>query len=120
MQRSKSTASCIIHLVTVFRVAICFAESYNRPLTSNDWIAHEQENNQLKSIGLDDKKLQNWSTSASSCNDENIGEKKNSNSLNDDKGIVHELQSDDIHEDNELSNSSGGTGGQASFSQSEQ
>ena len=82
--------------------------------------SHAQENGHLRSIGLDDKELQNWPTLASSCNKENIGEKEDSNSLSNDKGIVHELQNDDIHEDDELSNSSGGTGGQASFSQSEQ
>ena len=36
--------------------------------------SHAQENGQLKSIGLDDKELQNWPTSASSCNNGNIGE----------------------------------------------
>jgi len=82
--------------------------------------AHAHENDQLKSISLDDKKLQNWPTLASSCNKENIGEKEDSNSLSNDKGIVHELQNDDIHEDDELSNSSGGIGGQASSSHSEQ
>ena len=34
--------------------------------------AHAQENDQLKSIGLDAKKLQNWPASASSRNDNNI------------------------------------------------
>ena len=82
--------------------------------------AHAQENDQLKSIGLGDKKLQNWPTLASSCNYENIGEKENSNSLSDDKSIVHELQSDNICEDDELSISSRGTRGQANLSQSEQ
>ena len=32
--------------------------------------AHAQENDQLKSIGLNDKKLQKWSALASSCNNE--------------------------------------------------
>ena len=81
--------------------------------------AHAQENDQLKSIGLMTKSYK-WLASASLCNKENIGEKEDSNSLSNDKGIVHELQSDDIHEDDELSNSSGGTGGQAGSSQSEQ
>ena len=89
---------------------------------NSEWLefAHAHENDQLKSISLDDKKLQNWPTLASSCNKENIGEKEDSNSLSNDKGIVHELQNDDIHEDDELSNSSGGIGGQASSSHSEQ
>ena len=76
---------------------------------------HAQKNGQLKSIGLGDKKLQNWPTLASSCNYENIGEKENSNSLSDDEGIIHELQSDDICEDDELSNSSRGTRGKQVF-----
>ena len=54
--------------------------------------AHAQENDQLKSIGIDDKKLQNWPASVSSCNNANIGEKDNYKYLSDDKGIVHELQ----------------------------
>ena len=72
--------------------------------------SHAQENGHLRSIGLDDKELQNWPTSASSCNNENIGEKENSNSLSDDKGIVHELESNNICEDNELGNFSKGIG----------
>ena len=74
---------------------------------------HAQKNGQLKSIGHDYKKLQNWLTLIRSCNDENIGEKENSNSLSDDKGIVHELQGNDICEDDELSNSSKDTRGAA-------
>ena len=81
---------------------------------------HAQKNCQSKSIGLDDKKLQNWPTSASSCNNENIGEKENSNSLNNEKDIIHELQVEDILEDDELSETLRGTGGQSGFSQSEQ
>ena len=38
--------------------------------------ANAQENDQLKSIGLDDKKLQNWPAWASLCNNENIGERR--------------------------------------------
>ena len=38
--------------------------------------AHAQENDQLKSISLDDKKLQNWPAWASLCNNENIGERR--------------------------------------------
>ena len=63
---------------------------------------------------------QNWSASASSCNNENIGETEDSNSLNNEKDIVHELQVENIFEDDELGNSSRGTGGPTSFSQSEQ
>jgi len=74
----------------------------------------------LKSIGLDDKKLQNWPTLASSCNNENVAEKEDSNSLNNEKNIVHALQSDDICEDDEFSNFSRDAGGQASVDQSEQ
>ena len=74
---------------------------------------HAQKNGQLKSIGHDYKKLQNWLTLIRSCNDENIGEKENSNSLSDDNGIVHELQGNDICEDDELSNSSKDTRGAA-------
>ena len=77
-------------------------------------------NDQLKSIGLDDKKLQNWPTSASSYNNENFGEKEDSNSMNNEKGIVHELQSNDTVEDDELSNFLKGTGGQSDTSRSEQ
>ena len=76
--------------------------------------AHAQENDQLKSIGLGDKRLQNWRTSSNSCNNENIGEKEESNSLNNEKDIFHELQ------DDELSNSSRDAGGEASVAQSEQ
>ena len=65
----------------------------------------------IGSIGLDDKKLQNWPTSATSCNNENFGEEEDSNSLNNEKDIVHELQVEDILEDNELSEIPGGTGG---------
>ena len=72
--------------------------------------AHAQENDQLKSIGLGDKRLQNWPTSANSCNNKNVGEKEESNSLNNEKDIVHELQVEDILEDDELSNFSRGTG----------
>ena len=75
--------------------------------------SHAQENGQSKSIGLDDKELQNWPTSASSCNNGNIGEKENSNSLNNEKDIVHELQVEDILEDDELSETLRGTGGQS-------
>ena len=85
--------------------------------------AHAQVNDQLKSIGsigLDDKKLQNWTTSANSCNNENFGEEEDSNSLNNEKDIVHELQVEDTLEDDDLSEVSGGTGGQAGSSQSEQ
>ena len=73
--------------------------------------AYAQENDQLKSIGLGDKRLQNWRTSSNSCNNENIGEKEESNSLNNEKDIVHELQVEDIIEDDELSEIPGGTGG---------
>ena len=76
--------------------------------------ANAQENDQLKSIGLGDKRLQNWRTSSNSCNNENIGEKEESNSLNNEKDIFHELQ------DDELSNSSRDAGGEASVAQSEQ
>ena len=51
--------------------------------------AHVLENDQLESIGLGDKRLQNWPTSANSYNN---GEKEGSNSLNNEKDIVHELQ----------------------------
>ena len=73
--------------------------------------AHAQENDLLESIGLGDKKLQNWPTSANSCNNENIGKKEDSNSFNNEKDIVHELQVEDILEDDELSEIPGGTGG---------
>ena len=73
--------------------------------------AHAQENDQLESIGLGDKKLQNWPTSANSCNNKNVGEKEDSNSLNSERDIVHELQVEDILEDDELSEIPGGTGG---------
>ena len=79
--------------------------------------AHAQENDQLKSIGLGDKKLQNWPASASSCNNENIGEKEDSNSLNNEKDIVYELQFDDILEDDELSGIPRSSGGQPGYSQ---
>jgi len=81
--------------------------------------AHAQENDQLKSIGLDDKKLQNWPASASSCNNENIGEEEDSNFLNN-ENIVHELQVKDVLKDDELSEIPGDTGGQPGYSQSEQ
>jgi len=81
--------------------------------------AHAQGNDQLKSIGLDDKKLQNWPVSASSCNNENIGEEEDSNFLNN-ENIVHELQVEDILKDDELSEIPGDTGGQPRYSQSEQ
>ena len=70
--------------------------------------AHAQENDQLESIGLGDKRLQNWPTSVNSCNN---GEKEDSNSLNNEKDIVHELQVEDILEDDELSEIPRGTGG---------
>ena len=47
-------------------------------------------------------------------------EKEESNSLNNEKDIVHELQVEDILEDDELNNSSRGAGEQANFAQSEQ
>ena len=65
--------------------------------------AHAKGNDLLESIGLGDKKLQNWPTSANSCNNENDSEKEDSNSLNNEKDIVHKLQVDDILEDDELS-----------------
>ena len=34
--------------------------------------AHALENDQLESIGLGDKRLQNWPTSANSCNNKNV------------------------------------------------
>ena len=71
----------------------------------------------MESIGLDDKKLQNWPTLASSCNNENVAEKEDSNSLNNEKDIVYELQVEDILEDDELSKV---PGGQPGYSQSEQ
>jgi len=86
-------------------------------------LAHAQENDQLKSIGsigLDDKKLQNWPTSANSCNNENFGDEDNSNSLNNEKNSVHELQVEDTLKDDDLSKVSGGTGGQEGSSQLEQ
>ena len=70
--------------------------------------AHAQENDQLELIGLGDKKLQNWPTSANSCNNENDSEKEDSNSLNNEKDIVHKLQVEDILEDDELSKVPGG------------
>ena len=70
--------------------------------------AHAQENDLLESIGFGDKKLQNWPTSANSCNNENDSEKEDSNSLNNEKDIVHKLQVDDILEDDELSKVPGG------------
>ena len=80
---------------------------------NSGWLkfAHAQEDDQLESIGLDDKKLQNWPTLASSCNNENVAEKEDSNSLNNEKDIVHELQVEDTLEDDDLSEVSGGTGG---------
>ena len=77
--------------------------------------AHEQENDQLKSIGLGDKKLQNWPASANSCKNENIGEKEDSNSLNNEKDIVYELQVEDTLKDDDLSKVSGGTGASRFF-----
>jgi hypothetical protein len=74
----------------------------------------------IGSIGLDDKKLQNWPTSANSCNNENFGEEENSDSLSNEKDIVHELHVEDILNDDELSEIPGGTGGQPGYSQSEQ
>jgi len=82
--------------------------------------AHAQENDLLESIGLGDKKLQNWPTSANSCNNENDSEKEDSNSLNNVKDIVHKLQVEDILEDDELSKVPGDTRGQPGYSQSEQ
>ena len=79
--------------------------------------AHAQENDQLKSIGLGDKKLQNWPASASSCKNENIGGKEDSNSLNNEKDIVYELQVEDILEDDELSEIPRSTVGQPGYSQ---
>ena len=73
----------------------------------------------MKSIGLDDKKLQNWPASASSCNNESIGEEEDSNFLNN-ENIVHELQVKDVLKEDELSEILGGTGGQPGYSQSEQ
>ena len=81
--------------------------------------AHAQENDQLKSIGLDDNSLHNWPASASSCNNENIGEEEDSNFLNN-ENIVHELQVEDILKDDELSEIPGDTGGQPRYSQSGQ
>ena len=69
----------------------------------------------MESIGLDDKKLQNWPTLASSCNNENVAEKEDSNSLNN-ENIVHELQVEDILKDDELSEIPGDTGGQPGYS----
>jgi len=57
---------------------------------------------------------------ASSCNNENVAEKEDSNSLNNEKDIIHALQSDDICEDDEFSHYSRDAGGQASVDQSEQ
>ena len=74
----------------------------------------------IGSIGSEDKKLQNWPTSANSCNNENFGDEEDSNSLTNEKYIVHELQVEDTLEDDDLSEVSGGTGGQAGSSQSEQ
>ena len=71
----------------------------------------------MGSIGLDDKELQNWPTSASSCNNENIGEKEESNSLNNEKDIIYELQFEDILEDDELSGIPRSSGGQPGYSQ---
>ena len=69
----------------------------------------------IGSIGLDDKKLQNWPTSANSCNNENFGDEENSNSLNNEKNIVHELQVEDTLKDDDLSKVSGGTGASRFF-----
>ena len=70
---------------------------------NSGWLkfAQAQEDDQLESIGLDDKKLQNWPTLASSCNNENVAEKKDSNSLNNEKATIHELQVEDILKDDE-------------------
>ena len=62
----------------------------------------------MKSVGLDDNILQNWPASASSFNNENLGEKEDYNSLNNEKDIVHKLQVEDILEDDELSKVPGG------------
>ena len=79
--------------------------------------AHEQENDQLKSIGLDDKKLQNWPTSASPCNKKNIGEEEDSKPSSDIEDIV---QIEDVSKDDELNKNLENTGGQIGSSQSEQ
>jgi hypothetical protein len=74
----------------------------------------------LVPIGLDDKKLLNWPAPASSYDNEDIGEEEDSNSLSHDKGIVHELQSDDIHEDNDPIKIPKVTAGQATSCPSDQ
>ena len=71
--------------------------------------AHEQENDQLKSIGLDDKKLQNWPTSASPCNKKNIGEEEDSKPSSDIEDIV---QIEDVSKDDELNKNLENTGGE--------
>jgi len=70
--------------------------------------AHAQENDQLKSIGLDAKKLQNWPASASSRNDNNIGEEEDSKPSSDIENIV---QIEDISEDDEPNKNLENTGG---------
>jgi len=79
--------------------------------------AHEQENDQLKSIGLDDKTLQNWPTSASPCNNKNIGEEEDSKPSSDIEDIV---QIEDVSKDDELNKNLENTRGQTGSSQSEQ
>jgi len=79
--------------------------------------AHEQENDQLKSIGLDDKKLQNWPTSASTYNKKNIGEEEDSKPSSDIEDIV---QIEDVSKDDELNKNLENTRGQTGSSQSEQ
>jgi len=70
--------------------------------------AHAQEDDQLKSIGLDDKKLKNWPTSASSCNKKNIGEEEDSKPSSDIEDII---QIEDISEDDEPNKNLENTGG---------
>ena len=71
----------------------------------------------MKSIGLDDKKLQNWPTSASPCNKKNIGEEEDSKPSSDIEDIV---QIEDVSKDDELNKNLENTGGQTGSSQSEQ
>ena len=74
--------------------------------------AHEQENDQLKSVGLDDKKLQNWPTSASPCNKKNIYEKEDSKPSSDIEDIV---QIEDVSKDDELNKNLENIGGANRF-----
>ena len=83
---------------------MCFVESSNRPLIKDDWdFSEAQHIDQLYSIGLDGKQVSNRLALADSFKAQSSdAQERDVEPSSEDKIVVHELQIEDILEDNKV------------------